>query len=141
MLYTLNLRSAVWQLYLNKTGRKKKCSSCLLRTDPWCFFLVVGKLERVTEKAQPLLCCPTACSAISTPGRHRACPAGTSSPLFPHGLQLGTVICGQSLSHGWTCSHSPFFLCGVNSRLFPPSGCHLLENHGTYKTSIFSFLF
>ena len=25
MLYTLNLHSAVYQLYLNKIGRKKKC--------------------------------------------------------------------------------------------------------------------
>ena len=39
MLYTLNLHSAVCQLYLNKTGRKKKTLILLLALP----FIILGK--------------------------------------------------------------------------------------------------
>lgn len=74
----------------------------------WHFFSLIGKFES-NEGFVAL----QACSAISTTGGHWACPVGTSSPLFPCGLQLGTVICSDSLSHGQTRSHWSFSLCGI----------------------------
>jgi len=34
MLYTLNLYRALYQLYLNKTGIKKKCYAWILQQNP-----------------------------------------------------------------------------------------------------------